>query len=988
MPTQVDPSGNPDIDGILWGWRWTNTNLTYSFPTGSAEYTNNGYDDVNGFQAFNASQQTAAIRILANYDAVCNVNFTLAAPGTIASLRFAEATSVDDGMNGLDVKETATGTPPDPNEFPGYSWGDMWFSPTNYDQTPNNGTYTYTAGLMHEIGHALGLKHGHTTQDVDHDDHEHDLPTLPADHDSQEYSIMTYRGYPGAPPNEATSEYPQTIMQNDIAALQYMYGANYGHNSGATTYTWSSTTGELFINGVSQNLATGDHILMTIWDGGGNDTYDFSNYTTDLEVNLNPGAWTTVSEAQLANLGPMASPHLARGNIANALLYQGNTASLIENAIGGVGDDTMFGNAVANTLTGNGGADTLKGGGGNDTLNGGSGEDSLWGEDGNDTLNGGSNNDTLKGGGGADNLNGGSGIDTVTYADSSAGVTVVLPGGGTTSASGGTAQGDNLNSIENVTGSDHADTLFGDGFANVLEGNAGSDILKGGGGADTLRGGTGNDTASYYGSSAGVTVIMNGSGSGGDAQGDTLAGFENLIGSDHGDTLFGDNSANELQGLAGNDTIKGGGGADTLRGGTGIDTASYVGSSVGVIVGVSGVGSGGDAEGDQLFDFENLIGSLHQDTLLGSDGANLLQGNNGNDTLKGGGGADTLEGGSGNDSAVFSGARAAYTITPLSGSIVQVVGPDGTDLLTSVENLVFSDMTVAWQTSPLAIDFGLTGANRWIAGTGDFDHDGTNDLLVRNAATGAVDTILLDDGGQAGTGAVGMLSGGWQLAGTGDFTDDGTSDVLLLNTGTGEVNTWIVADGAWAASGAVGVLSGGWQLSGTGDFNNDGTSDVLLENAFTNEVNTWLVEGGSWAASGAVGVLSGGWQVIGTGDVNNDNTTDVLLHNVATNEVNAWIVQNGQWSASTACGVLSDNWHVRGIGDFNGDGTGDVLLHNSATNEVSAWLLNNGTWTGSISLGSYDAGSQPAAIGDFNDDGTSDLVWQNQATGHTVEWLL
>ena len=71
---------------------------------------------------------------------------------------------------------------------------------------------------------------------------------------------------------------------------------------------------------------------MTIWDGGGNDTYDFSNYTTNLSVNLQPGSWTTASTAQLANLG---NGHTAIGNIANAYLYNNNPASLIENAVGG-----------------------------------------------------------------------------------------------------------------------------------------------------------------------------------------------------------------------------------------------------------------------------------------------------------------------------------------------------------------------------------------------------------------------------------------------------------------------------------------------------------------------------------------------------------------------------------------------------------------------------------------------------------------------------
>ena len=72
----------------------------------------------------------------------------------------------------------------------------------------------------------------------------------------------------------------QSYMINDIAALQYMYGANFGTNAGNTTYTWNPTTGEMSINGTGQGASTANKIFMTLWDGSGTDTYDFSNYTT------------------------------------------------------------------------------------------------------------------------------------------------------------------------------------------------------------------------------------------------------------------------------------------------------------------------------------------------------------------------------------------------------------------------------------------------------------------------------------------------------------------------------------------------------------------------------------------------------------------------------------------------------------------------------------------------------------------------------------
>src|SRR6476619_4394810 len=151
-------------------------------------------------------------------------------------------------------------------------------------------------------------------------------------------------------------------MMDDIAALQFMYGANFTTNAGNTVYVWSTTTGEEFVNGVGQGRPGGNHIFETVWDGGGTDTYDFSNYATGLVVDLRPGGWTTTSSAQLSHLDYYAGDtHVAAGNIANALLYNGDPRSLIENAKGGVGNDAITGNAVANLLEGQAGNDTLDG---------------------------------------------------------------------------------------------------------------------------------------------------------------------------------------------------------------------------------------------------------------------------------------------------------------------------------------------------------------------------------------------------------------------------------------------------------------------------------------------------------------------------------------------------------------------------------------------------------------------------------------------------
>lgn len=116
--------------------------------------------------------------------------------------------------------------------------------------------------------------------------------------------------------------------------------------------------------------------------------------------------------------------------------------------------------------------------------------------------------------------------------------------------------------------------IRGGAAADNITTGEGNDIVEGGASADTLNGGAGNDTASYVHSSQPVTVDLsnNANNSGGDAQGDQLTGFENVIGSGGNDHIFGGSNSNALNGGAGADTLNGRAGADTLTGAAGSDT--------------------------------------------------------------------------------------------------------------------------------------------------------------------------------------------------------------------------------------------------------------------------------------------------------------------------------------------------------------------------------------------------------------------------------
>ena len=363
----VPASGNPAIDGLLSGVRWTGP-VSYSDPDSFRDY-----DQASDFAGQLSPVQLAAVHA--------------ALRGTGAGAGFSVA-----GLTGLDPVYAGPGSDQGTlrlaNMAPyqtAYAWypdtapegGDAFFGASG--QTPKTGNYDGFT-ILHELGHTLGLKHGHEADSYG---------ALPADRDTMEYTLMSYRAHVGADPaagypNE-TWGYAQTFMIQDIAALQHMYGADYGTNAGNTTYRWSPTSGATVIDGQTALSPGGNRIFLTIWDGGGIDTYDLGAYRTGVTIDLRPGGHSIFSKAQLADLDAFSDQTpVARGNVFNAWLFRDNPASLIENAIGGAGDDRITGNAAANRLEGGAGKDWLAGLAGQDTGVGGAGNDFLAGGAGGD----------------------------------------------------------------------------------------------------------------------------------------------------------------------------------------------------------------------------------------------------------------------------------------------------------------------------------------------------------------------------------------------------------------------------------------------------------------------------------------------------------------------------------------------------------------------------------------------------------------------------
>ncbi|MFI0849246.1 calcium-binding protein [Mesorhizobium sp. IMUNJ 23232] len=389
-------------------------------------------------------------------------------------------------------------------------------------------------------------------------------------------------------------------------------------------------------------------------------------------------------------------------------------------------------------------------------------------------------------------------------------------------------------------GNDFVDALGGD---DVAVGYSGDDVIRGGAGADVVIGGmlnaagiitpSGINAADYTTSVDGVLIdlsvlvsltlpilginiqLTNASqGFGGDAQGDWLTDITNLIGSNTGgDNLTGNSGANTINGQGGddvldgnggndillggaaNDRLIGGDGADALQGGAGLaDTADYSASAAPVSVNLStGIGSGGDAQGDTLSGIERLIGSSGNDTLIGSSFTD--------DTLIGGAGADALTGSGGVDTADYSSSGAAVSVNLGAGT--GAGGDAQGDTLSDISSAIgstFDDVLTGIGTSAGMLDGGagndfLTGAAtlNGAAGNDSFlasawaetvNGGADNDTVSYAASSAGVTVDLLLSGPQVSSGD----ASGDTLTGIENLTGSLFSDTLIGDEGGNFLN--------------------------------------------------------------------------------------------------------------------------------------------------------------------------------------------------------
>ncbi|MDV3456358.1 cadherin domain-containing protein [Sphingomonas sp. HF-S4] len=375
----------------------------------------------------------------------------------------------------------------------------------------------------------------------------------------------------------------------------YVWNLNYGSDTvydAAFTVTGGTWTFDTTVDAGVDVLELGAGLslidMQFVWSASDLYLRKDNNAAQQVKLQGQANANTRIETLQLAD---------GLGISLTSVLVATGSAQLV----GTAGDDLLAGRVGAL-------ADNLAGGAGNDALVGYAGDDLLFGGDGDDVLEGGMGADTLDGGANTAIGTTGTAGDTVRYVSSTAGVTVNLTVTG--AQTGGDAAGDVLIGIENVVGSQLADTITGDAGGNRLAGLDGNDTLRGGGGDDVLLGDGGDDL---------------------------------LYGEDGVDAISGGDGADQMWGGAGDDRLDGGEGNDTLWGDAGKDSLT------------------GGAGRDYLY------GGDDDDTLDGGDGNDNIDSGLGNDTVNGGAGDDTLSDGGGDDVYLFSSRSGDDALIDLAG---------------------------------------------------------------------------------------------------------------------------------------------------------------------------------------------------------------------------------------------------------------------------------------------------------------------------------
>jgi len=372
-----------------------------------------------------------------------------------------------------------------------------------------------------------------------------------------------------------------------------------------------------------------------------------------------------------------------------------------------------------------------------------------------------------------------------------------------------------------------------------------------------------------------------------------------------------------------------------------------------------------DANGS-VFRLTPIVSSADlADNLSGNGGDDVLYGGTGNDLLNGGEGDDVMNGGAGIDIASFSGLKAEYSITR-SGNTLHVSGPDGTDLLTGIETLVFADGTVH--------GFGSEAMDL----SGDF----ASDLLWRHTS-GTFSEWQSNGDSFTSNVFVGSVENGWHLEGAFDFSGDGRADLIWRNDTTGQFTIWNSTESGFTPNSYVNGASPVWTIAALGDFNGDGFEDMIFRNTTSGTFSVWQSTGAGFTANVFVGSVDNTWHLTAAADFSGDGRIDLLWRN-DNGTLSEWQSNGSGFTPNVHVASVDTAWQVLGTGDFNGDGRADLLFRHD-TGTFTEWQSIGNGFTPNVFVGGVSNDWQLAQAGDFNGDGKDDLLWRN-TNGTFTEW--
>jgi hypothetical protein len=159
---------------------------------------------------------------------------------------------------------------------------------------------------------------------------------------------------------------------------------------------------------------------------------------------------------------------------------------------------------------------------------------------------------------------------------------------------------------------------------------------------------------------------------------------------------------------------------------------------------------------------------------------------------------------------------------------------------------------------------GQVGLEWKIVGAGDFVGDGKAEVLWRNTASGEVDLWTIDGPGAGQTHGVKIadLPLNWKVAGSGDFNGDGRNDILWQDQVSGQMVVWEMNGAQVIANQAIGNPGPQWKVVALSDINGDGKADILWRDSGTGQVVTWEMNGFDVASFSVLATVDNTWQTI------------------------------------------------------------------------------------------------------------------------------